>query len=176
MKEQFFRYISGQNTPEEFGQWLYHNTEIEDEIGAQLYFDLVSINLKSKSAKSDVLAISKQIFDWNEYLEWERIEDEKQLDLISKASITIDLSVVKSNKDLHNLLKQELNFPDFYGNNPNALWDAITGLAPMPKVLTFTNWDRFFKKLPDSAHLLEQIIYRYNGLEYQKKEIRIENM
>ncbi|MFY0673893.1 MAG: barstar family protein [Bacteroidia bacterium] len=167
MKEQFFRYISGQNAPEEFGHWLYNTDELENTIGKTLYLELVTVNLKSKEAKTCIIEIVKQILEWNEYIEWERIEDEKHIDRISNSQITIDL---------HELLKQELKFPNFYGKNHHALWDAITGLAPMPKVLTFTNWASFSKKLPDSADMLSNIIKRYNGLEYHEKQIRIENV
>ncbi|MFJ5518048.1 barstar family protein [Streptomyces griseoluteus] len=46
--------------------------------------------------------------------------------------ITIDVSEVSDESALHLLLKQKLGFPDFYGMNWNAFWDAITGLRAVP--------------------------------------------
>ena len=48
-----------------------------------------------------------------------------------KMSVIIDLKEIKSSKDLQNILMDKLGFPDFYGKNWNAFWDAITGLAEM---------------------------------------------
>lgn len=42
--------------------------------------------------------------------------------------IEIDFSEVKSLDDMHQLLKNELGFPDFYGKNVNALIDCLTSL------------------------------------------------
>ncbi|MFA4135189.1 MULTISPECIES: barstar family protein [unclassified Brevibacillus] len=76
--------------------------------------------------------------------------------------ITIDVSNVKSNKDLHSLLKSSLNFPDFYGMNMSAFWDAITGLVEMPINLTFIGWDSLKELLPDVTATFEKTLEQYN--------------
>ncbi|MED1955148.1 barstar family protein [Brevibacillus formosus] len=70
--------------------------------------------------------------------------------------IAIDVSNVKSNEDLHSLLKSSLNFPDFYGMNMSAFWDAITGLVEMPINLTFIGWN--------SSPLVQYLSYSYTPI------------
>ena len=43
--------------------------------------------------------------------------------------------------DLHTSLAMALKFPDFYGKNWDAFWDAITGLVAMPHCLALWDWD-----------------------------------
>ncbi len=42
--------------------------------------------------------------------------------------VFIDFSKTKDIADLHNLLKTELGFPDFYGKNVNALIDCLSSM------------------------------------------------
>ncbi|MET8693939.1 barstar family protein [Streptomyces bauhiniae] len=51
--------------------------------------------------------------------------------------ITIDVSGLSDERALHRVLRRELGFPDFYGNNWAAFWDAITGLVRIPGHLRF---------------------------------------
>ena len=52
----------------------------------------------------------------------------------------IDLSPIASAKDLHNALARELDFPDWYGHNLDALYDCLTEL-PEAVHLVLKNWD-----------------------------------
>lgn len=63
-------------------------------------------------------------------------------------SLVIDLTEVRDAEGLQRLLQRELRFPDFYGRNWNAFWDAVTGLVDLPHELTFTGWDAFSASLP----------------------------
>jgi len=40
--------------------------------------------------------------------------------------IKVDFSKCKYYDDLHKVLKETFNFPDYYGENIPALWDCIT--------------------------------------------------
>lgn len=40
-------------------------------------------------------------------------------------TIEFDVSVIKTRKNLHEYLKNELNLPDYYGNNLDALADSL---------------------------------------------------
>ena len=42
--------------------------------------------------------------------------------------IVIDGAAIRSMMELHTLLKAELSFPDWYGNNLDALFDCLTAL------------------------------------------------
>lgn len=51
--------------------------------------------------------------------------------------VTIDFTRCKSLLDLHNELAQKLDFPDFYGQNLDALWDCLTGFIYWPQKICF---------------------------------------
>ena len=172
MKEQFFKYIFGVTSTKEFEDWLYNDSTIERKLGQDSYLELISMNFNSDDFKSKLTDFIKSHFDWKEYLNWERIQDEKRMDEIGKSEMTIDLQSISSGQELHALLKERLKFPDFYGNNRHALWDAITGLVAMPKTLTFKNWNIFSERLPFESKMLEEIIFRYNNIEYNEKKIK----
>ncbi|MFF3845719.1 barstar family protein [Streptomyces sp. NPDC002328] len=81
--------------------------------------------------------------------------------------LVIDLTEVRSAEELQRLLQQELLFPDFYGRNWNAFWDAITGLVELPYDLTFTGWPTFSTALPPEARQLRRLLDDYLS-EYGK--------
>lgn len=40
---------------------------------------------------------------------------------------------------LHDVLKDKLDFPDYYGGNLDALWDCLTGWVDLPLTLVLIN-------------------------------------
>jgi len=68
--------------------------------------------------------------------------------------IKIDLSRIQNHKELHATLCTSLNFPNWYRQNWDAFWDAITGLVEMPDTLEFSDWDIFSEHLPHDAKML----------------------
>ena len=72
--------------------------------------------------------------------------------------VEIDLSPIATPSDLQTLLAESLGFPDFYGHNWNAFWDAITGLVSMPHRLRFVGWHYFAKRLPQEAQQLQDCL------------------
>ena len=40
----------------------------------------------------------------------------------------VDFSKVKYYIEIHEVLKRELDFPDYYGGNTDALWDCLTDM------------------------------------------------
>lgn len=77
--------------------------------------------------------------------------------------ITIDVSNVINVNQLHYVLKENLGFPDFYGMNWDAFWDAITGLAEMPKKLVLIGWGNVEKILPNDASLMKSLLEKLNA-------------
>jgi RNAse (barnase) inhibitor barstar len=57
----------------------------------------------------------------------------------------------KNKTDLHRALANALGFPEFYGKNWNAFWDAITGLVAMPHCLVLWDWDVLRASMPEEA-------------------------
>lgn len=72
--------------------------------------------------------------------------------------VVIDLSAVSSSEGLHAVLAKALDFPDFYGRNWDAFWDAITGLVEMPGRLVLKGWPRFAEDLPEAADSLQSCL------------------
>ena len=44
----------------------------------------------------------------------------------------IDFSHCKYWSEIYDVLKNELELPDWFGNNLDALWDAVTGIMYIP--------------------------------------------
>ena len=47
----------------------------------------------------------------------------------------IDCTQIKSREDLHRIFRETLAFPDWYGNNLDALYDCLTGLSGKVRLL-----------------------------------------
>ena len=62
-------------------------------------------------------------------------------------TVTIDLSVCKTYADIHLLLKRELDFPAYYGENLDALWDCLTRFIERPVTVVFRGMDRMPARL-----------------------------
>ncbi|WML56078.1 barstar family protein [Neobacillus sp. PS2-9] len=76
--------------------------------------------------------------------------------------VTIDVTNIKTTKELHTLLKERLDFPDFYGENWDAFWDVITGLIELPTIVQFIGWSYLEKNLPTDAEVLLECLNEYN--------------
>ncbi|MGC5327676.1 barstar family protein [Brevibacillus sp. SYSU BS000544] len=81
---------------------------------------------------------------------------------LRKDHVIIDVSKVFAISDLQLMLKNGLDFPDFYGMNWNAFWDAITGLVKMPRKLTFTQWGVLENRFSEEAKILETLLNKYS--------------
>ncbi|MBB4868110.1 RNAse (barnase) inhibitor barstar [Pseudomonas nitritireducens] len=71
--------------------------------------------------------------------------------------VTIDLDGVHDKEELHGRLAQALKFPDWYGRNWDAFWDAITGLVDMPEVLELHGWSAFSVAMPNESNQLTEL-------------------
>jgi len=90
-------------------------------------------------------------------------------ELINPDLKTIDLDLAVNIKHLHEIFIERLDFPDFYGKNWDAFWDAITGLVDMPKELILLNWGGFEKKFKNDSQILKKIITDYNNESIDKQ-------
>jgi ribonuclease inhibitor len=74
------------------------------------------------------------------------------------AGIEIDVGEVETTRALHVLLRERLDFPEFYGHNWGAFWDAITGLVEIPSRIKFLNWEKLEQRLNFDARMLRQCL------------------
>ena len=87
----------------------------------------------------------------------------------------LDLGNINTVQELHLKFKTELGFPDFYGMNWDAFWDAITGLVEMPEELIIHNFESLEEIMPSDAEILKQLIIDFNHLDGDS-EIAIERV
>jgi len=74
--------------------------------------------------------------------------------------IEINLSAIASPQELHAVLAENLHFPDWYGANWDAFWDAITGLVEMPLNLHLIGWHELSQRLPRESKLLQSCLQK----------------
>lgn len=86
--------------------------------------------------------------------------------------VTIDVSTVRTSKELHLLLKDQLGFPNHYGENWAAFWDVITDENGLPDIVEFAGWDVLTHRLPDDAGHLKACFTDY-GKEAELKPCHV---
>ena len=79
---------------------------------------------------------------------------------------TVDSSTCQSETDMYRELGRELSFPDYFGNNLNALNDVMDEVASRERavprsargtVLVLWGFEPFAQRMPDEAHALLDI-------------------
>ena len=73
-------------------------------------------------------------------------------------TVELDVSGIKTATQLHELLKNQLRFPSWYGCNWDAFWDSITGFVEMPKTLKLIGWALLEANLPSDAALMKRCL------------------
>ena len=81
---------------------------------------------------------------------------------MSLTTITLDLTRIKKKTEFHLFLKEELQFPDWYGVSWDAFWDCIIAVVEMPMTLMLTHWQEFAQLCPKDMRILHKIIQDYN--------------
>jgi RNAse (barnase) inhibitor barstar len=90
------------------------------------------------------------------------LEESTETFLRNHAGIEIDVGEIQTTRDLHVLLRERLDFPEFYGHNWSAFWDAINGLVEMPSRIKFLNWDHLEQHRSFDARMLKQCLTELN--------------
>ena len=58
----------------------------------------------------------------------------------------VDFSKVKYYIEIHEALKRDLDLPDYYGGNTDALWDCLTDMLGDPSYIEIVGFDAVQKK------------------------------
>lgn len=87
----------------------------------------------------------------------------------------LDLSNIRTTEEFHKYLQKELEFPDFYGANWNAFWDAITGLVELPQTLIIIGWENIVAVLPEDAATFIDLLNKLNS-EYPMLACVVKNI
>ncbi|MDR3091594.1 MAG: barstar family protein [Clostridiales bacterium] len=83
--------------------------------------------------------------------------------------ITIDFSGVKNFCDLHRVISESLDFPDWYGKNLDALWDLLTGYIGGGWEITLKGCDKIPKPLQEYMGKVVNIFLRAEKMYGQIK-------
>jgi ribonuclease inhibitor len=94
------------------------------------------------------------------------------IDYLYSKDRVLDFSSCKYLGEVHELIKKELELPEFYGCNLDALWDSITGLMHVPATIKI-----IFK--PETvaaqkfAEEIEKIIQVFQEAEEEYHQIKL---
>ena len=93
-----------------------------------------------------------------------------------KELYTLDFSNVNQFSEIHSVIRKELDFPDYYGCNLDALWDCLTDMIGDPIHIEIIGLEVIEQKFGDYASKLIEIfteLKHYDSDEYSS-EIQIE--
>ncbi len=94
------------------------------------------------------------------------------IDYLYSKDRVLDFSNCKYLGEVHELIKNKLELPEFYGCNLDALWDAITGIMYVPAniKIVFKPKTVTAQKLADE---IEKIISVFKEAEQEYNQIKI---
>ena len=93
-----------------------------------------------------------------------------------KELYTLDFSTVNYINEVHQIIKDELDFPGYYGMNWSAFWDCLTDMTDDPIHIEILGIERVQNKFPSEAKIMLDILKRlkhWNNDKY-KDQIKIE--
>ena len=92
-----------------------------------------------------------------------------------KELYTLDFSNVSHFLEIHAILRKELDFPDYYGCNLDALWDCLTDMVGRPIHIEIIGLEAVEQKFGDYASKLIELFteLKHYDDEYSH-EIQIE--
>lgn len=93
-----------------------------------------------------------------------------------KELYTLDFSKVNYINEVHQIIKDELDFPDHYGMNWDACWDCLTDMVGDPIHVELIGMERVQNKFSDNAEIILDIFKELKHLENDKykDQIKIE--
>ena len=75
-----------------------------------------------------------------------------------KEKYVLDFREVKYYLEFHAVIKKELDFPDYYGCNFDALWDCLTGMVGRPINIEIIGLENIERRFGDTAERLIDIL------------------
>lgn len=73
----------------------------------------------------------------------------------------LDFSKVQDFREVHKIIKDGLDFPDYYGENWSAFWDCITDMVGDEKLhIQIIGYANLQKRYPDMAEKLTELLER----------------
>ena len=93
-----------------------------------------------------------------------------------KEKYTIDFTDVKNFLEMHFVIKEALDFPDYYGCNWDAFWDCLTDMVGRPVHIEIIGLNVIEQKFGDEAKKMVDVLKEFKHYRSDKyaKDIRIE--
>ncbi len=82
-----------------------------------------------------------------------------------KELYTIDFSNVEHYLDMHFVIREELDFPDYYGCNWSAFWDCLTNMIGRPIHIRILSFDVIERKFEDAARKMVETLKDFKHYE-----------
>ena len=89
---------------------------------------------------------------------------------------TIDFTDIEYYWQMHEIIRDALDFPDYYGCNWSALWDCLTDMVGDPLHIEIIGLEIIEQKFGDAADMLIKILKRLKHCDddYYVNDIQIE--
>ncbi len=71
--------------------------------------------------------------------------------------IIIDGLMIKNKKQFHECIKNKMEFPEYYGNNLDALWDCLTGWIELPIEVEWRNFKYSKEQLGEYSNKIIEV-------------------
>ncbi|MEC1671706.1 barstar family protein [Bacillus mojavensis] len=81
-------------------------------------------------------------------------------DIVSNGKNNCRWEGFENKEGLHDVLKDKLDLPDYYGKNLDALWDCLTGWIELPQTLVWRNFESSKKFLGSYADNTLEVLQR----------------
>ncbi len=75
-----------------------------------------------------------------------------------KELYTLDFTNLQYYLEFHEIIRDELDFPDYYGMNWDAMWDCLTDMVGEPLHIEIIGLDVLEQKFGDTAQKLIDIL------------------
>ena len=87
-------------------------------------------------------------------------EEEKAYKDVPENPIKLDFTGCRYIMQFHQILKEQLGLPDFYGENWSALWDLMQGYRTYPTEIEIYGIDRLPTELEPAVQKMFEIFQR----------------
>ena len=82
-----------------------------------------------------------------------------------KEKYTIDFRTVKSYLEMHFVIREALDFPDYYGCNWDAFWDCLTNMVGRPIHIEIVGLDVIERKFDGAAQMMIDTLREFKHYE-----------
>jgi len=86
---------------------------------------------------------------------------------------TINLNNVSTYDEFYQAIIRGLNFPDWCGDNPDAIWDLLTGYMEYPAQISVVGCGNLPKDLFDEFKLIKETFSEAEN-RFKKLDIKVE--